>query len=85
MLCVGLNGNALKIGTENPEDMLADIVEPDVLRYTASPVINCKEFRNNVLNSLPEDCPDPKEETVAAVMKVMEDIHEEVEKTRLQK
>lgn len=85
MLCVGLNGNSLTINPENPDDMLADIVEPDVLRYTASPVITCKEFRNNVLASLPEDCPDPKVETVAAVMKVMDDIHEEVEKTRLKK
>ena len=85
MICVANNGMSLRIGTEHPEDMLADIIEPDVERFTASPLINCKQFRNKILETLPADCPDPKQETVDAVMKVMEDIHDEVEKTRLSK
>lgn len=85
MICVANNGNCLRIGTEHPEDMLADICEQDILRFTASPVISCKQFRNKTLENVPADCPDPKQLTVDSVMKVMEDIHDEVEKTRLQK
>jgi len=85
MLLVANNGNILRIGTENPNDMLADIVEPDVLRMTAGPVINCKEFRNKTLENVPADCEDPKQFTVDSVMKAMEEMHDEVEKTRLQK
>lgn len=85
MLCVANNGLGLRINPENPDDMLADFVEPDILRFTASPLLNCKEFRNNALENVPAGYEDPKQFTVDSVMKVMEDIHEEVEKTRLQK
>lgn len=80
MILVSINGNCLRINPENPDDMLSDIVVPDKITMTASPIIECKKFRNDVLASLPADCPDPKVETVAAVMKVMEDLHEQTEK-----
>ncbi|MCQ2591273.1 MAG: 1-acyl-sn-glycerol-3-phosphate acyltransferase [Treponema sp.] len=82
MMLVSINGNCLRINPENPEDMLADLVVPDVVTMTASPVIECKKFRNDVLASLPADCPDPKVETVGAVMKIMNELHDEVEKNR---
>lgn len=80
MILVSVNGNCLRINPENPDDMLADIVEQDIITLTASPVINCKEFRNEVLSALPEDEEDPKQKTVDKVMEILEDIHNQVEK-----
>lgn len=75
MILVSLNGNSLRINPDNPEDMLADILEPDKCTFTASPVIDCKEFRNSVLAKLPADEPDPKQKTVDAVMEYLEKQH----------
>lgn len=79
MLPVAINGNCLTINPDNPEDMLADIVEPDTITMTANKYVECKKFRNDILEKLPADCPDPKQETVNVVMKIMEDLHEQVE------
>lgn len=75
MILVSINGNCLRINPENPEDMLADILEPGKCTFTASPVIDCKEFRNKVLESLPADEADPKQKTVDAVMEYLEKQH----------
>lgn len=80
MLPVSINGAVLQINPENAEDMLADFVIPTVVRMTASDIVECKSFRNKVLETVPADCPDPKQVTVDAVMKIMEDKHDEVEK-----
>ena len=79
MILVSINGNCLRINPESPDDMLSDIVVPDTITMTASQIIECKKFRNEVLATLPEDCPDPKVETVAAVMKIMEGLHYQAE------
>ena len=79
MILVSINGNCLRINPENPDDMLADIVEQDVITLTASPVINCKEFRNEVLSALPDDDEDPKQKTVDKVMEILESQHNQVE------
>lgn len=79
MILVSVNGNCLRINPENPDDMLADIVEQDVITLTASPVINCKDFRNEVLSALPEDDEDPKQKTVDKVMEILESQHNQVE------
>ena len=78
MILVSINGNCLRINPDNPDDMLADILEPGKCTFTASPVINCKEFRNNILNNLPEGVEDPKQKTVDAVMEYLEKQHDEV-------
>lgn len=80
MLPVSINGHVLHINPENQEDMLADLVIPSVVKMTASEVVECKAFRNKVLENLPADCEDPKQATVDAVMKIMEDQHDLVEK-----
>lgn len=80
MLPVAINGTCLKINPENPEDMLADLVEPDVVKMTATKMVTCKTFRNEILETVPADCPDPKQITVDAVMKLMEDQHDKVER-----
>ena len=80
MILVSINGNCLRINPENPNDMLADILEPGKVTLTASPVINCKEFRDNVLNTLPADDPDPKQKTIDKVMEYLQNQHDEVAK-----
>ena len=82
MILVSINGNALRINPESPDDMLSDICEPDTVTLTASPVLNCKQFRNEVLAKVPADDPDPKQKTIDHVMEVLDEIHNEVEKNR---
>ena len=82
MILVSINGNALRINPESPDDMLSDICEPDTVTLTASPVINCKQFRNEVLAKVPADDPDPKQKTIDHVMEVLDEIHNEVEMKR---
>lgn len=83
VLPVSINGNCLRINPENQEDMLMDIVEQDKVLLTASPIIECKKFREEVLASLPADEPDPKQKIIDKVMEILEATHDEVEKTRL--
>ena len=78
MILVSINGNCLRINPDNPDDMLADILEPGKCVFTASPVIDCKEFRNNILDNLPEGVEDPKQKTVDAVMEYLEKQHTDV-------
>lgn len=80
MLLVSIKGNCLRINPENPSDMLADEVVNDKIVLTASPVINCKEFRKNILDNLPADEPDPKQKTVDRVMEILEEQHIAAEK-----
>lgn len=75
MILVSINGNCLRINPDNPDDMLADILEPGKCVFTASPVIDCKEFRNNILDNLPEGVEDSKQKTVDAVMEYLEKQH----------
>lgn len=76
MLLVSINGNCLKIDPNNPNDMLADILTPEKVTLTASEVIECKPFRNNILEKLPEDDPDPKQKTINRVMEILDEMHE---------
>ena len=80
MILVSINGNALRINPESPDDMLSDICEPDTVTLTASPVINCKEFRNEVLSKVPADDPDPKQKTIDRVMEILDEMHTKYEK-----
>ena len=79
MLLVGINGNCLRINPDNPDDMLEDILEPGKVTLTAHPVLDCKKFREDVLSSLPADESDPKQKTVDQVMKILDEIHNQVE------
>lgn len=83
MLLVSINGNCLPINPAAPDDMLADLVVQDKIILTASEVIECKTFRKSVLDALPENEPDPKQKTVDRVMEILEQQHNDVEKTRL--
>lgn len=80
MILVSINGNCLRINPESPDDMLSDILEPGKVTLTASPVIKCKKFRNDVLEALPADEPDPKQKTIDKVMEYLQNQHDEVAK-----
>ena len=80
MVLVTINGSALTIDMNNPDDMLADICEPAVQIFSASPVIECKPYHKEYLASLPEDCPDPKQAMIDHVMAQFDIQHEQVEK-----
>lgn len=83
MILISTNGNCLRINTETPNDMLADRVCEDVVIMTASPVIECKPFRNEAIASLgekPEDRGiDPKQATVDKIMEMLEEQHNSME------
>ena len=36
-----------------------------------------------MLNAFPDDEPDPKQKTIDGIMKILQEVHDEVEKTRL--
>ena len=78
MLLVSINGMILHFDPENMNDMLADECAPDVCIYRASPVIQCKPYRKEFLEGLPEDCPDPKQAMIDHVMKYLEKQHNQV-------
>lgn len=78
MLLVSINGMILHFDPENMNDMLADECAPDVCIYRASPVIQCKPYRKEFLEGLPEDCPDPKQAMIDHVMEYLEKQHNQV-------
>lgn len=82
MILVTINGSALTIDMNNPDDMLADLVAPDVQIFSSSYVIDCKQFRKDYLETLPADEPDPKQKVIDHVMDIMEVQHDEIEKLR---
>ena len=80
LLPVSINGNVLRLNPEDPENMIMDIVEPDVITLNPGKMIECKPFRNKILETVPADHPDPKQVTVDAVMDVLEQLHVQEEK-----
>ncbi|MBE6344712.1 MAG: 1-acyl-sn-glycerol-3-phosphate acyltransferase [Spirochaetaceae bacterium] len=88
MILVSINGNCLRINPEAPNNMLADIVAEDIVILTASPVLECKPFRNQVIENLGENLEargiDFKQETVNKVMSILEEQHEKCEVTRVE-
>ncbi len=83
MILVSTNGNCLRINPESPNDMLSDLVCKDVILMAASPVMECKSFRNEVIASLgerPEERGiDPKQATADKIMELLEEQHEAME------
>lgn len=78
MILVTINGSCLTIDMNNPDDMLADLIAPAVQIFTASPVIECKKFRKDYLESLPANEADPKQKVIDHVMEFFDKQHEEI-------
>ncbi len=81
-ILVSVNGSLLEIREGLEDDMLSDYIVKDKVVFTASKVINCKTFRKEYMESLPEDTEDPKQKMIDHVMEILESQHDEVEKTR---
>ena len=56
--------------------MLADLVYEDVVIMSASPVLNCKEFREQAMAEAPEDMEDKKLFVVAKIMQKLKEGHD---------
>lgn len=80
MLLVSINGNCLRI-SENG-DMTQDLIYKDEMIFTASPVLNCAEFRQEVKNSKPES-KDKKQDIADKVMEILEEMHNKAESERI--
>jgi hypothetical protein len=80
MCMVAINGNILRINTEGEMD--EDLLCQDRVIFTASPIVDCKEFREHVkhLHHFRED----KKQAVAdEIMVHLDRLHEAAEKDRL--
>jgi glycerol-3-phosphate O-acyltransferase len=77
MVFVSVNGSCLRISTDNPNDMLADQVHPDTVILSASPVMECKKFRNDILATLEDYEGDKKLVVVDKVMEELNKLHEQ--------
>ena len=75
LLPVSIKGNVLRFNPEDPENMIMDLVVPDVVTLNPGKMIECKPFRNKILATVPADHPDPKQVTVDAVMNILEELH----------
>lgn len=82
ILLVAKNGQCLRIDSENANDMLADWIVEDTVTLTGQLVTDSKKWRQDILDSLPADDPDPKQKTVDRVMEILEEMHEVEEKNR---
>jgi glycerol-3-phosphate O-acyltransferase len=82
MMLVSINGNCLRF-SEDPKDMLGDVVKSDRIVMTASPVMDCDVFRAKARDWAGETAEDKKQLVVDFVMKNLEDMHEANEKGRL--
>jgi glycerol-3-phosphate O-acyltransferase len=78
MCFVALNGEILSV---QKTDMMNDMVNKDVIRVTAGPVISCAEFREKVRKETP-DTQDKKQAVADTIMTELEKIHISAEEKR---
>lgn len=82
MMLVSINGNCLRF-SDTPENMISDVVCPDRIIMTASPVYDCRAFRDEAVEWGGSDTEDKKQLVVDYVMHQLEKMHEENEVGRL--
>ena len=79
MVLVSVNGNVLRI---NPSgEMKQDLVVRDLMLFTVSPVIRCRDFRDRYRSETPPE-QDPKQYVVDRVMDRLRRMHDEAEQSR---
>ncbi len=76
MLLVSVNGNCLRMDPDNVENMLADMIVEDTVIMTASPMLDCKEFRKEALAQIDDSVEDKKSEVVAKIMDMLKEQHD---------
>jgi len=79
MCFVAINGELMHV---QKTAMINDTVSKDIVRVTVSPVVNCTEFRNKVLEKS-TDVEDKKQAVANAIMNELEIIHIAAEIERL--
>jgi glycerol-3-phosphate O-acyltransferase len=85
MILLSLNGQCLRFDPDDSGSMVSDRVYADKVIVTASPVIDCKEFRDAAFaESADNPDLDQKQYTIDKLMQIIEDQHEQCEKIRLQ-
>ncbi len=77
VILVSINGLMLEL---QDNDMLNDLIAPTKMIYAASPVIECKPFRKEYMESLPEGEADPKQKVIDHVMELLEKQHDYYQK-----
>lgn len=82
MLLISINGNCLRF-SDDPSDMLGDVLFKDRIIMTASPVIECTAFREEALKWAGSGVEDKKQTVVDYVMNRLEVMHKENEEGRL--
>lgn len=82
MMLISINGSCLRF-SEDPKDMLNDVLFEDKVFMTASPVYQCDSFREEARAWAGEAAEDKKQVVVDYVMYRLEKMHEENEKGRL--
>ncbi|MCD1655826.1 1-acyl-sn-glycerol-3-phosphate acyltransferase [Treponema zuelzerae] len=82
MMLVSINGNCLRF-SEDPADMLGDVVCKDRIIMTASPVYDCNQFREEARTWKGAEIEDKKQLVVDYVMHRLETMHDENEAGRL--
>jgi glycerol-3-phosphate O-acyltransferase len=74
MCFVSKNGVIMRVREDAENDMLADYMVPDVLRFTISGPVSCAAFREKVRAAVPEDA-DKKQAVVDEIMRRLEEMH----------
>lgn len=84
MILVSINGSILRICEEEPDNMLSDLVVPDTVIIASSPVLQCRQFREEVSASIADKNTevDLKQKHVDRIMELLELQHEHYEKIR---
>jgi glycerol-3-phosphate O-acyltransferase len=84
MILVTINGQCLRFSPDNPEDMLSDQIFADKVIVAASPVIECKKFRNDAFAETAGNPDiDQKQYAVDKLTDTFETQHAHYEKIRL--
>jgi hypothetical protein len=79
MILLSINGNILRINPD--QEMSEDLVEKDVLILNPSPVIRCKDYRNQIKEAT-KFREDKKQAVVDHLMADLEGLHEDMEQNR---
>jgi glycerol-3-phosphate O-acyltransferase len=84
MILVSVNGSLLRLSPGDTENMLADQVFRDTVVMTAGPVMNCKAFRQEVLDAYAgrKEKVDLKQAVSDRIMELLESQHEKYEQLR---
>jgi glycerol-3-phosphate O-acyltransferase len=83
MILVSMNGRCLRMSESEPDNMIADQVFPDRIIIAASPVTDCKAFRDGVAASVAgTEGADHKQAAADRIMELLAAQHDAYEKLR---